>query len=117
MSDTVSTVVIGLLVINLLGLLAVGWRISTQSADVRGLTDDIGTQSADVRALTTDNRLLADRLTHLEARVNTMPTHRDLTDLRDDISEVVESVAAISGQTQTMTQMLKSIQDHLLENN
>lgn len=96
MSESISIVVITLLVINLLGLLAVGWRISGQS---------------------NDNRALADRLTHLEARVNTMPTHRDLTDLRDDISEVVENVAAISGQTQTMTQMLKSIQDHLLENN
>lgn len=103
MSETISAVVIALLVINLLGLLVVGWRISSQSDDVRGITND--------------SRALADRITHLEAQVKTMPTHRDLTDLRDDISGVVENVAAISGQTQTMTQMLKSIQDHLLENN
>lgn len=103
MTETVSIVVIALLVINLLGLLMVGWRIGSQSADVRGLT--------------ADNRTLADRLTHLEARVNTMPTHRDLIELREDLSEVVENVAGIDGKADAMTLMLKSIQDHLLERN
>lgn len=95
MNETVAAVIIALLVINLIGLLVIGGRVSRQSNDAGDLDK---------------------RLTRLEARVDNLPTHRDLADLRSGITEVVESVAAISGQTQSMTQMLRTIQEHLLEN-
>lgn len=95
MSDASIAIIIGLLVLNLLGLLIIGIRVGLLGGD---------------------DRKLDSRLTHLEARVNNLPTHRDLGELRSGISEVVESVAAISGQTQAMTQMLRTIQEHLLEN-
>ena len=95
MNETIAAVIIALLLINLIGLLVVGVRISGQSAD---------------------SRQMWGRLITLEVRVDNLPTHHDLTALRSGISEVVETVAAISGQTQSMTQMLRTIQEHLLEN-
>jgi hypothetical protein len=95
MNEAIAAVIIALLLINLVGLLMVGGRITSQSAD---------------------SRQMERRLTVLEARVDNLPTHRDLTDLRKGISEVVETAAAISGQTIAMTQMLRTIQEHLLEN-
>jgi hypothetical protein len=95
MSDLTATIIIALLIVNLLGLLVIGYRVSRQSTDAGDLDR---------------------RLTRLEARVDNLPTHRDLTDLRSGISEVVETVATIGGQTNAMTQMLRTIQEHLLEN-
>lgn len=95
MNETVAAVIIALLVIDLIGLLLVGLRISGQTAD---------------------SRQMWGRLIKLESRVDNLPTHRDLTELRSGISEVVETVASISGQTVAMTQMLRTIQEHLLEN-
>lgn len=95
MNETIAVVIIVLLVVNLIGLLVVGIRVNGQSTDTRNHES---------------------RITKLEAKVDNLPTHRDLTDLRGAISEVVESVAQINGQTQAMTQMLRSIQEHLLEN-
>lgn len=95
MSETITAVIIALLLINLVGLLAIGLRVNGQSSDSRDLEG---------------------RLNRLEARVEVLPTHRDLTDLRSDISDVVETVASINGQAQAMTQMLRTIQEHLLEN-
>lgn len=95
MNETVEAVIIALLVVNLIGLLVVGARVTGQSSDARQLDS---------------------RLTKLEARVDNLPTHRDLSDLRGTIAEVSETVAQISGQAQAMTQMLRSIQEHLLEN-
>jgi uncharacterized membrane protein YfbV (UPF0208 family) len=94
-NDLVITVIIALLLANLIGLLWLGQRASGQS---------------------NENRSLSDRLTHLEAKVNTMPTHRDLAELREDFSEVAETTAALSGQMTTVLQLLRTIQDHLLEN-
>ncbi|MEI7036450.1 DUF2730 family protein [Fulvimonas yonginensis] len=95
MNETIAAVIIALLVVNLIGLLVVGVRVSGQSTETRNHEG---------------------RITRLEEQVKNLPTHRDLTDLRGAISEVVETVAQISGQTQAMTQMLRSIQEHLLEN-
>lgn len=95
MSDTTTAVIIALLLINLVGLMVVGAYVSSQAKD---------------------NRRQDQSLTDLDARVKNMPTHRDLIELRSDISKVVETVALISGQTQSMTQMLRTIQEHLLEN-
>ncbi|MHB1273630.1 MAG: DUF2730 family protein [Rhodanobacter sp.] len=95
MTETVAVVIIALLLINLIGLLMVGVRVSGQDNDARELDQ---------------------RLTRLEARVENLPTHRDLTDLGRAIAETAETVASISGQTQAMTQMLRTIQEHLLEN-
>lgn len=95
MSDASIAIIIGLLVLNLIGLLVIGiW----------------------VALLGSDDRKMNNRLVHLEAWVKNAPTHRDLGELRSGISEVVESVAGLSGQTATMTQMLRTIQEHLLEN-
>jgi hypothetical protein len=95
-NEAIAAVIIALLVINLVGLLAVGLRIGSQGSE---------------------NRALESRLTKLEARVENLPTHRDLADLRDDLSDLVRNVAEISGQAETQTRMLRSIQEHLLENN
>lgn len=94
MSDIASTIIIALLVINLIGLLVVGASIKSQSQESRGLER---------------------RLTMLEAQVQTLPTHRDLMDLRGGMGKVMETVAQISGQTEAMTVMLRTIQEHLLE--
>lgn len=59
---------------------------------------------------------LWNRLTKLEARVDNLPTHRDLVDLRGDLQDVRDTVSTISGQMTTTVQMLRTIQEHLLEN-
>lgn len=94
MNETIATVIIALLLINLIGLLVIGNRVSRQSNDAREQDK---------------------RLTRLEARVDNLPTHRDLTELARAFNETAETVATISGQTQSMTQMLRTIQEHLLE--
>lgn len=94
MNDQVAIVIIALLLLNLIGLVMVGVRISAQNKDSREQDS---------------------RLTRLEARVDNLPTHRDMTALSRSINETAETVATISGQTQAMTQMLRSIQEHLLE--
>ena len=95
MNETVAAVIIALLVINLIGLLVIGNRVSRQSSDASDLDK---------------------RLTRLEARVENLPTHRDLAAMSNGINETAEAVATLGGQTQAMTQMLRSIQEHLLEN-
>ena len=94
MNPMIAAIIIALLVINLLGLLVVGWRVSGQSNDARSLET---------------------RLTKLEARVDNLPTHRDLLDLRNGMGDVVQSMAEIAGRTEAMTTMLQTIQEHLLE--
>lgn len=92
---TVASVIIVLLLINLVGLLVIGARVGRQA---------------------NDSHQLEQRLTKLEARVDNLPTHRDFTELRGDLSEVVETTAGLSGQMTTVAQMLRTIQEHLLEN-
>lgn len=94
MNEMIATVIIALLVVNLIGLLMIGARVGRQSSD----------------AIALDRRL-----TQLEARVANMPTHQDLQQLGRGISATAETVATISGQTETMTLMLRTIQEHLLE--
>ncbi len=95
MNETIAAVIIALLLINLIGLLVIGSRVSRQSNDASDLDK---------------------RLTRLEARVENLPTHRDLAAMSTGINDTAEAVAALSGQTQAMTQMLRTIQEHLLEN-
>lgn len=102
----VAAVIIVLLLINLVGLLVIGGRVTGQANDARNLE----------QRLKDDNRQLEQRLTKLEARVDNLPTHRDFTDLRRELSEVVENTAALSGQMTAMSQVLRTIQEHLLEN-
>lgn len=94
MNDPIAAVIIALLVVNLIGLVMIGARVGRQS---------------------NDTIVLDRRLTQLEARVANMPTHHDLQLLGRGITATAEAVATISGQTQTMTQMLRTIQEHLLE--
>lgn len=103
MTPSIDAVIIGLLVINLIGLLVVGARSTGQSSG----------QSNDQRKDATE---LDKRLTRLEARVDNLPTHRDLVDLRAGINEMARTVAGVAGQVQTVTDMLRTIQEHLLEN-
>ncbi|NII74220.1 AAA+ superfamily predicted ATPase [Dyella sp. SG562] len=91
----VAAIIIVLLLINLVGLLVIGARVGRQANDAHQLEQ---------------------RLTKLEARVDNLPTHRDFTELRGDLSEVVETTAGLSGQMTTVAQMLRTIQEHLLEN-
>ena len=94
MNDTLATVVIVLLVVNLIGLFAVGLIVNGQSRE---------------------NKELENRLTMVEARVSTLPTHADLLALRTDLSNVVRTCAEIDGRTAAIVQTLRTIQDHLLE--
>lgn len=94
MNEMIATVIIALLVVNLIGLLMIGTRVGRHSGDARELDR---------------------RLTRLEGRVDNLPTHQDLQQIGRVISVTAEAVATISGQTQTMTQMLRTIQEHLLE--
>lgn len=95
MSEHVEAIIIALLVINLAGLIVVALRVTHH---------------------TDGTRQLEGRLSKLEGRVDVLPTHRDLADLRGNLTKVAETVASINGQTQAMTQMLRTIQEHLLEN-
>lgn len=96
MSIVLATIVIFLLVINLLGLLVIGLIVNSQSRD---------------------NKDMDKRLTTLEARVNTLPTHTDLASIREDISSVVTTCAGIDGRTEAMALTLSTIQRHLMESN
>lgn len=99
------TIVIVLLLIILAGLLFLNQRVEGLARETRQMDSQ----------LSHENRSMESRVAVLEARVNNLPTHRDLTELRSGIGEVVESVATIQGQGDTMMQMLQTIQKHLLE--
>lgn len=94
MNETIAAVIIALLVTNLIGLLVIGNRVSRQSNDASDLDK---------------------RLTRLEARVENLPTHRDLAAMNSGINETAEAVAMLNGQMTTVAQMLRSIQDHLID--
>ena len=81
-------------ILNMIWLLVIGYRLVTQDGA---------------------SRELANRLTRLEARVESMPTHRDLRDLQESINSIQEDVASLAGKTDTQTQLLRMIQEHLLE--
>lgn len=87
-------IILALMVVNLIGLLIIGLMHGSQARDTRRLDT---------------------RVTFLEAQVKNMPTHRDLLELRGDTAEMAESVAELNGRAETMTQMLRTIQEHLLE--
>ena len=99
------TVVIGLLVIVLIGLVFLNQRMGSLTHETRQMDSQ----------LSKENRAMESRIVKLEARVDNLPTHRDLTELRSGIGEVVESVATLQGTSDTMMQMLHTIQKHLLE--
>jgi hypothetical protein len=94
MSDVASTIIIVLLVINLIGLIVVGTRITGQSADSRGMER---------------------RLNLLEAQVQTLPTHTDLRAVGREVNQVLESVASMHGQVAAMAQTLNTVQEYLLD--
>lgn len=94
MSDLTTTVTIVLLLVNLVGLIMVGVRINYQMVDARGMEK---------------------RLNKLEANVEHLPTHHDLHELQRNFNVVAESVASVGGKVETMTQLLKTIQEYLLE--
>lgn len=106
MSTLLAAIIIGLLIVNLVGLVLVGVRVGAQANQQRDLEARLSTQQRDLET----------RLIKLEVRVDNLPTHGDLLKLRTGISEVVENMATIAGQVQAQTQMLQTIQKHLLEN-
>lgn len=95
MNEAIGTVIIALLIINLVGLVVIGSRVSGQTHDSRDLNQ---------------------RLTFLEARVNNAPTHADLKEISRGLNATAEAVASLGGKTETMTQMLRTVQEHLLDN-
>lgn len=95
MTETIATVIIVLLVVNLLGLAVVGFRVGRQSSDARDFER---------------------RLNQLEARVANLPTHQDLQKLTQGMAATAEAVATLNGQMRTMTDMMRAIQEHLLDN-
>lgn len=94
MSPLYVHIIIGLLIVDLAGLLAIGLKLGHEARETHRLDR---------------------RITVLEARVQSMPTHHDLLGLRTEMTSMAESVAELSGQAKTMAQMLRTIQDYLLE--
>lgn len=105
MTDLALSIVIVLLLIILVALILIFQRVENLARESR---------QADTQ-ISQENRALESRVVKLEARVDNLPTHRDLTELRSGIGAVVESVATIEGQSETMMKMLQTIQKHLLE--
>lgn len=95
MTDVTTIIIIALLVINLVGLLAIGARVSSQQREARNQDK---------------------RLTKIESRVDHQPSHSDLREMSRAMNAMAETVATIKGQTLTMMQMLRTVQEHLLEN-
>ncbi|WP_424682931.1 DUF2730 family protein [Frateuria sp. YIM B11624] len=94
MNETIAFVILALLLVNLLGLVVVGLRGNGHH----------------------DMRHFERRLMELEARVNNLPTHSHLDDLRTGLNGVKEKAAEISGQMTAIAGLLRTIQEHLLEN-
>lgn len=94
MSDTLIVIIVTLLLVNSVGVLVLGYRSN----------QDAGT-----------DRQLERRLSGLEVRVENMPTHRDLAELRAAINSMATDVATLTGQNETQSQMLRTIQTHLME--
>lgn len=55
------------------------------------------------------------RMTTFEVQLEHRPTHRDLRVVLDKIELVAASVSTVRGQSDTSVQLLRSIQQHLLE--
>ena len=105
MIELALVIVIVLLLVILVSLLLLNQRMENLARESKQMDSQ----------LSHENRLMESRVAKLEARVDNLPTHRDLTELRSGIGAVVESVATIEGQSETMMQMLQTIQKHLLE--
>lgn len=105
MIELALAIVIVLLLVILVSLLLLNQRMENLARESKQMDSQ----------LSQENRLMESRVAKLEARVDNLPTHRDLTELRSGIGAVVESVATIEGQSETMMKMLQTIQKHLLE--
>lgn len=96
----------GLMMINMLGTLAIGvWlylekrsdRTNQRIDDVEGVLDEHGTTLATLRA-----------------NAASAPTHGDLGDLHDRVTEVAKGVSALTGEFVTVRNVLQLIHEHLL---
>jgi hypothetical protein len=94
MSNEMIALLLGLNVLNIVGLVMLGLRVGDRRREESNLEQ---------------------RIVRLEVRVDALPTHHDLTALHRELGKTAETVATISGQTQTITTMLRTIQQHLLE--
>jgi RNase H-fold protein (predicted Holliday junction resolvase) len=57
----------------------------------------------------------SDRLTKLESRVSTMPTHEDLKQLSGDIKKQSEKLDQLLGESKARSETMRMIHEYLLE--
>jgi hypothetical protein len=55
------------------------------------------------------------RVGRLEERVNYLPTHRELAEIRNALGIVNAELSAIRERSQVTCEMVRTIQEHLLE--
>jgi len=71
----------------------------------------IETISGEHKALGSD---LVRRVSIVENTISHMPTHRDLTGIRDELSDLNGNVEALGERSKSNNEMLQSIQKHLM---
>jgi hypothetical protein len=67
-------------------------------------------------ALGEKNVLIERRLALLELVVKTVPTHHDLSEIRESIHQVAQTMTGVRERLIVNTEMTRSIKKHLLEN-
>lgn len=55
------------------------------------------------------------RVGRLEERINYLPTHRELAEIRTAIGAVCAEMSALRERSQVTCEMVRTIQDHLLQ--
>jgi hypothetical protein len=80
----------------------------------RDLVDDEKHRYRDACSL--KEAVIERRLALLELMSTTMPTHRDLNDIRESLGLVAQTVTGVRERLIVNTEMTRSIKKHLLEN-
>lgn len=93
-NDMMLGLIFGLLAVNFIGMVIVGIRV-----EVRGVRNEVYDR----------------RIAVLEENTRTAPSHNDLNAIRDRIAGVSGQVAGMSQVMNVQTDLLRSIQNHLLE--
>jgi hypothetical protein len=91
-------------------------RLDKQRADGDAeLAGKIGGLSSELRVSASRDHDFHTRLSVLETRMQHVPTHGDLVNIRTEMRELNETVAAISERSENTQSMVQSIQRYLLE--
>lgn len=64
----------------------------------------------------TDGRALATRVSKIETTISYLPTHRELAEIRNLLSELSNEIGAMRERTEMSSMMLRTIQKYLSEN-